>query len=422
MTLFCQTLDLPPDPLALAGSLRGRPGLFLLWDSTGRGPSYVGSDPDAVRTAWDPEPELVIASARPDGAVPRWFGLLPYEAARALERWRQRDPRPAAAVVAPTWWRYPSVVEIGGTEGGQVRVLGTDRDAVAVLARRLATRGNAASGPVRLAWSRPPEDARRHVERIERALELIRAGQIYQVNLARRFEFEVEGHPLDHLRRIAPRAPSPFSAAFSEGDFGFVSSSPELFLEFCPPSRLRTEPIKGTRPADGDPERDRRAREELEDDPKERAELSMIVDVERNDLGRVSVAGSVRVLGEPEVKVFGAVQHRLARIESELVPGIDRAALLRATLPSGSVTGAPKLRAMEIIAELEPHRRGLYTGAYGTLGQDGGLRLAMAIRVLCIHGGHAQYFAGGGIVADSDPEREVEETLWKARQVLALLP
>jgi anthranilate/para-aminobenzoate synthase component I len=159
---------------------------------------------------------------------------------------------------------------------------------------------------------------------------------------------------------------------------------------------------------------------ELDQDPKERAELVMIVDVERNDLGRVAEIGSVRLLRAPRVVTLPTVHHRVATVSSRLRPDITRTELLEVTLPSGSVTGAPKVRAMEVIARLEPHRRGLYTGAFGVLCHDGSLVLAMAIRTLTERGGQAHYFAGGGIVADSEPAREVEETQWKGVQIAAL--
>jgi anthranilate/para-aminobenzoate synthase component I len=144
----------------------------------------------------------------------------------------------------------------------------------------------------------------------------------------------------------------------------------------------------------------------------------MVIDVERNDLGRVARVGSVRVTQPGQVVRQPSVHHRVARVGARLRPGVGRAELLSATLPSGSVTGAPKVRAMELIRQIEAARRGLYTGAFGLLRHDGTLELAMAIRTLTVVEGEAHYFAGGGIVADSDPERETAETRWKARGVL----
>jgi anthranilate/para-aminobenzoate synthase component I len=147
----------------------------------------------------------------------------------------------------------------------------------------------------------------------------------------------------------------------------------------------------------------------------------MVIDVERNDLGRLAVPGSVRLSSPPHVESHPTVHHRVATVEARLTPAFTRADLLEAMLPSGSVTGAPKVRAMELIAELEPFRRGLYTGAFGTIRNDGSLELGMAIRTLTVVDGIGEYFSGGGIVADSVPERELEETLWKAAQLLPLV-
>jgi anthranilate/para-aminobenzoate synthase component I len=202
-----------------------------------------------------------------------------------------------------------------------------------------------------------------------------------------------------------------------------VATSPELFLGQAVEKADRllwTSPIKGTRPRSTDPAADAALARELEEDPKEVAELTMIIDVERNDLGRLAIPGTVRLVRPPCVESHASVHHRVATIEARLAASVGRAELLRAMLPSGSVTGAPKVRAMEIIAELEAERRGLYTGAFGFLKHDGTLELGMAIRTLSIQGSRGEYFTGGGIVADSVPEREVEETLWKAADYLSL--
>jgi anthranilate/para-aminobenzoate synthase component I len=188
----------------------------------------------------------------------------------------------------------------------------------------------------------------------------------------------------------------------------------------APDGRLWTAPIKGTRPRAADPALDAELIRELDSDPKEIAELTMIIDVERSDLGRLAIPGSVRLVQPPTVVSHESVHHRVATIEALLPAATPRAAILSAMLPSGSVTGAPKVRAMQIIAELEAHRRGVYTGAFGFLKHDGTLELGMAIRTLTVQGDAGEYFAGGGIVADSVPEREVEETSWKAVDYLRL--
>jgi anthranilate/para-aminobenzoate synthase component I len=415
MTLRARRLALPPDPLRIARALSGEPGFAFLWSASGGGVSYVTCRPVARAAGLDPEPALALGPRQGLlGEVPRWMALLPYEARREeLERpaWtRVPDERPEPHVATPLWLRYGAVVRVAE----DVLVVGDEPDAVARLAS-LAT-AEARPGPVRAAPLATESDAA-HEARIRRALELILEGQIYQVNLARRFDFQVEGRAVDLLERLVRRARAPYAAAFEVDGLTVAGSSPELFLSLDATGRLLTVPIKGTRPRGVDAASDAAMARELDLDPKERAELAMVVDVERNDLGRVARNGSVRVRGTPTVESFGSVHHRLWPVTAWLREGVGRAELLRAMLPSGSVTGAPKVRAMEVIAQLESQRRGLYTGAFGALGHDGSLSLAMAIRTLTRVSDVAHYFAGGGIVHGSDPRREVEETRWKAVQI-----
>jgi anthranilate/para-aminobenzoate synthase component I len=303
-----------------------------------------------------------------------------------------------------------------------VRVVGDDADRV----RELATRvGRRASKECALRAQLVPrengEPPGAHLLRVRRAQELIRAGDLYQVNLARRRSFHAVGPPFDLYRRFASRVRAPYGACLTLGDVTACAVSPELFLRVDPDGRMWTAPIKGTRPRGRDAERDAELATELEQSAKENAELTMIVDVERNDFGKVAEPGSVRLLGAPRVASHPTVHHRGAVVQGKLCAAKTASDVLRATFPSGSVTGAPKVRAMEVIAELEPVRRGLYTGAFGWVGFDGTLELAMAIRVLTLRSGEAHYFAGGGIVADSDPEAELAETQWKGVQLEALL-
>lgn len=262
------------------------------------------------------------------------------------------------------------------------------------------------------------EPGRVHVERIRAALELIAKGDIYQVNLARRFALRVEGQAAPLLALLCPSGLTRCAAALQWPELVVAAATPELFLMLNPDRSVFTSPIKGTRPRAADVTEDTALARSLDADPKERAELAMVIDVERNDLGRLAKPGTVALAVAPHVETLETVHHRLATVRAELRPEIGRRALLEATLPSGSVTGAPKVRAMEIIADLEAARRGLYTGALGFVRRDGGLELGMAIRTLTVAGGEGSYFAGGGIVADSDPGREVEETLWKARRLI----
>jgi anthranilate/para-aminobenzoate synthase component I len=418
VTLVARLLDLPPDPFDLARRLADRPGAVLLGTGFGEGSAFVTCDPCDEARALDPEPGL---GRDPLGAglahVPRWIGLLPYEARRSLERpgiTRRQDRRATPHLPGPRWLRYGAVAVVDD----RVLVVGDDSGAVRRLSDLLARPGRV--GPATLELFDEVEPAAWHEGRVRAALDLIAAGDLYQVNLARRFRLRATGSPVDLLAALGPTGSAPYSAALSLDDAALVSASPELFLALGAEGRLITSPIKGTRPRGRDAESDADLARDLDLDPKERAELTMVVDVERNDLGRVARVGSVRLLEAPRVQTLPTVHHRLATVAAQLRPEVGRTELLEAMLPSGSVTGAPKVRAMEVIAELEAERRGLYTGAFGTLCHDGSLRLAMAIRTLTLQHGVAHYWVGGGIVADSDPRREVEETLWKARALAAL--
>jgi len=255
---------------------------------------------------------------------------------------------------------------------------------------------------------------------IERAREYIAAGDIYQVNLSQRFHTRSARTPLEIYERLRGSSPAPYSALLEMGARAVVSSSPELFLH-TEGRRVVTRPIKGTRPRGTAPGEDERLGAELLASPKDDAELAMIVDLERNDLGRVCEAGSVIVSDPKSLESHPTVHHLAATVEGRLKPGAGPVDLLRATFPGGSVTGAPKIRAMEIIDELEPTRRAAYTGAIGRIGFDGSVSLSVAIRIVEKHGEDVWFQAGGGIVTDSDPAREFEETLVKAAGIVRAL-
>lgn len=413
--LHARLLSLPPKPLRLAQALVERPAAFLLLDGTGSSPSYLGCDPIDSHHGLEPEPDGVGLHRGDLGRAPRWVGLLPYEAMRRHERHPNapvQDQRPPPHVQTPCWWRFGAVAEVAES----VRVIGDDAGSVEHLCRLLNRAGTVAEP--RVALAAPPEPAALHRRRIERALELIRAGQIYQVNLARRFELRVAGHPIAVLASLGARTRFPYCAALRVGGLDVVSSSPELFLKTDSERHVFTEPIKGTRPRGANAASDRALIQELCQSEKEAAELTMILDVERNDLGRVAKTGSVRLLRPPHVSTYPTLHHRAALLGAKLRDDCSLGELLEVMLPSGSVTGAPKIRAMQVIADLEAERRGLYTGAFGTLSHARELTLAMAIRTLTVRDGEGHYFSGGGIVADSVAEAEIEETAWKALQLV----
>jgi aminodeoxychorismate synthase component I len=255
-----------------------------------------------------------------------------------------------------------------------------------------------------------------YVAAVERVLGYIAAGDIYQLNLSQLFTVPWQLPPQFLYARLREQSPAAYGAFLNCGAGRTLCSiSPELFLRVRGRDVL-TRPIKGTRPRGADAAADAAARRELETSPKERAELNMIVDLERNDLGRVCEYGSVRVVSPGDVEELPTLFHRVATIAGTLRAACTTRDLLDATFPGGSITGAPKIRAMQIIRELEPAPRGPYCGAIGWIGADGNMELSIAIRT-ALHDatlGEACYHAGSGIVADSIPEQEYEETLHKA--------
>jgi len=252
---------------------------------------------------------------------------------------------------------------------------------------------------------------------VDRARAYIRMGHIYQVNLAQRFDAFLADDAWSLFQRLFSRSPSPFGAFLDAGNFQIASISPELFLRFSG-AHVLTRPIKGTRPRSSDPTRDAQLAFELQTSSKELAELVMITDLLRNDLGRVCEYGSVHVPELLRLEKYAHVQHLVSTVEGRLRPEVTHLAALEAAFPGGSITGAPKIRAMQIIDELEPVARGPYTGCAGYLGFNRESQFNILIRTTLIRGSRAWYSAGAGIVADSDPESEFHETLAKARAFL----
>lgn len=261
----------------------------------------------------------------------------------------------------------------------------------------------------------PRDDYLRAVERVRR---YIADGDVYQVNLARRFSLHTPHTPEALYRRLRVCNPSSHAAFLRTTGGAILSSSPELFLQHRH-GRVITRPIKGTRPRGQSGADDARQCRELECSAKDHAELNMIIDLMRNDLGRVCEFGSVRVTDAGRIETLPTLYHRTATVEGVLRSDGGAGDLLRAAFPGGSVTGAPKIRAMQIIDELEPAPRGVYCGSIGFVGLDGFLSLNIAIRTLIHTGTTVQFHAGSGLVADSDPEQEYAEILAKARALFA---
>jgi para-aminobenzoate synthetase component 1 len=255
---------------------------------------------------------------------------------------------------------------------------------------------------------------------VRRVLEYIAAGDCYQVNLSRRLDAPLGGHPWQLYLAMRRSSPAPFAAYLDCGTHQVLSSSPELFLRVRR-RHAETRPIKGTRPRGRTPEEDDALRAQLLSSPKDAAELLMIVDLERNDLGKVCEYGSVRVPRLRELESYRTVHHLVATVTGRLRAGVGPLEGLRALFPGGSITGAPKIRAMEIIEELEPVRRGVYTGGIGWVEGTGNGEWSIAIRTVTACAGRAWFHVGGGIVAESDPAAEYAETLAKAGGILRAL-
>ena len=365
-------------------------------------------------------------SIAPGSAIPRTIGFLSYELGPFLEgRIAARSSRDPALPLA--WFgTYDAVascipVSPDNRDLCSVRIESSQAQSgealLAALTEAAPEPSRAESKPSTLLES-PQWDE--YAQAIARAQEYIRAGDIYQVNLARRFRVSSPLLPWEVYLRLRAEQPVPYGSFLDTGTFSILSNSPERFLR-REGDEIRTEPIKGTRRRDSDRATDQRLARQLLDDPKERAEHIMIVDLERNDLGRLCEEGSVEVSSLLRLESFKTLHHLVSTIEGRLMAGKDLGDILRATFPGGSITGTPKIRATEVIAELEPQGRGPYTGAIVWLGNQGNFDSSIAIRTAIAHEGNYSYSAGGGIVADSDPSREYAECWLKARVFLNTL-
>jgi len=259
-----------------------------------------------------------------------------------------------------------------------------------------------------------------YMEMVDRAKEYIKAGDIFQVVLSQRLTCPVQDEPFEVYRRLRVINPSPYLYYLDLGEAKLIGSSPEMLVR-VKGSEVETCPIAGTNPRGKSEKEDRALAQELISNPKERAEHIMLVDLSRNDLGRVCSYGSVKVEQMMEIERFSHVMHIVSRVKGRLKPDLTAFDALKVCFPAGTLSGAPKIRAMEIIEELEPTRRGPYGGAIGYLSFGGDLDSCITIRTIMIKGDTAYIQAGAGIVADSDPEKEYEETLNKARALMTAL-
>jgi para-aminobenzoate synthetase component 1 len=294
----------------------------------------------------------------------------------------------------------------------------------AALARRIAAARPLPPPPHYKGSWRPALSQAEYQTRVEILKRHIAAGDIFQANFTTRFTAErpAGSDTFELYRRLGATSPAPFAGFLACGpQLALASASPERFLRLAPDGRVETRPIKGTRPRDADPIKDDQLKTELAASAKDRAENLMIVDLLRNDLGRVAEVGSIHVPVLHEIESFASVHHLVSVVEARLRPGIGPVGLLRATFPGGSITGAPKIRAMELIDAVETSRRGPYCGSMAWIGFDGAMDSNILIRSLVITPDRLVAQAGGGIVADSDPVLEHKEMMVKIRPLLNVL-
>jgi para-aminobenzoate synthetase component 1 len=353
------------------------------------------------------------------------IGYLAYELRTAIEPSSGKSRDDLGLPRAELGWYDPVVIH--DEESGRY-VVASSEDASAVRERIATLKRRCAAPPPRPERNdRPPPTPLRsnmstaaYHAAVARIHDHIRAGNVYQISLTQRLSAPVSGDPLALFTRLSRVHPMPRGAFIDSGRCQILCNSPELLLERRG-AQVATAPIKGTRRRGRTPGEDAILREELARDPKERAEHVMIVDLERNDLGKVCRPGSVHVTSFARVNTYPTLHHLESTVEGTLRAGIGVADLLRAIFPGGSVTGAPKRRAMEIIDTLEPHARGVYTGAIGVFDAAGDAHLTLPIRTALIKDGLLHYGVGGGIVADSIAEREHEESMLKAEGLLRAL-
>jgi para-aminobenzoate synthetase / 4-amino-4-deoxychorismate lyase len=423
-TLLREPLDTTVAPARAALLLRGEERPFALIGAWAGGGALLGSQPvrvsspdDDLFALVDEQPAVAVgAGDEAAGAVGGgWVGFFGFEARHRVEPGHPPPPRPVPLPDGALSY-FDHVLRMDAAGRWWFEALVTPEREAALARRRdeLAAR-LADPPPVRpfstRDWRWTPSPAG-HARLVETCRERIRAGDLFQANLCLRLEGRLDGDAFDLFASAAAALPTD-RAAFVAGPWGTVASlSPELFLARTGRT-VRSAPIKGTRPAGG--------RAALAESEKDRAENVMIVDLVRNDLGRVCRPGTVRVTALAEVRPHAGVWHMVSEVEGELRDGVGDAGLLRATFPPGSVTGAPKLAALDVIAELESTGREAYTGAIGFASPLAGLELSVAIRTFEVRGPRIWLGAGGGIVADSDGEEEAREAAAKAAPLLAAI-
>ncbi|MGE5242429.1 MAG: aminodeoxychorismate synthase component I [Bacteroidota bacterium] len=370
--------------------------------------------------------QAVEGTATTDDAPPftgGWFVYLGYELVSGIEpKVAGIRPDPGLPVASATY--FPAAIIIDHAQQRTLLVCAAERaDELLPILQQDAQSSSATPGNAVVAASVQEEEAGRFLEQVRRAQEYIRAGDVFQVNLSRRWRVRLRDDvaAIELYRRLGSANPAPFAGCMTFADGrAIISSSPERLVEVRG-GLVRTRPIAGTHPRGADPEQDRQLSRELLRHPKERAEHVMLIDLERNDLGRVCRTGTVRVTEFMALESYRHVHHIVSEVGGKLRDDITPAGTIRAVFPGGTITGCPKVRCMQIIAELEQAPRGAYTGSMGYINRDGSLDMNILIRTIVQDGRNVELRAGAGIVADSVPERELAETRAKARGMLAAL-
>ena len=418
-----------PDPLDACARLSDLPYLVFL-DSSARGLlgrySFLTADPIA-RVDGSDDPLAAGRALLAPHHQPRLEGLPPFQGGLAgylsyewgAEQERVRRPATGRDVPAAGLGLYDWVIAWDHVQG-RAWIVAWSPERLAWVQARLSSVARTPSAVPR----RPPPTITsnftraQYVAAVTRIRDYIAAGDVYQVNLAQRFEATFAGPPIDLYRRLRALNPAPFGAYLALGDVTVASISPERFVRLNEAGVAEARPIKGTRPRGEGAGDDAALAAALLASPKDRAENVMIVDLLRNDLGRVCRPGTVLVPELCALESHPTVHHLVSTVTGELRDDADAFDLLRAAFPGGSVTGAPKIRAMEIIAELEPAPRGVYCGAIGYISATGVMDMNIPIRTVVLRDGVASFHAGAGIVWDSQPAAEYDETLDKARALI----
>jgi anthranilate synthase component I len=412
-------------PLGRFDILFAHPGARLTLDRSGRltGPEGISTADNFLKALdrwWTRERAKAESTTLPFSGG--WFLYLGYELAGQIEP-RLRLGKSARGPIAQAV-RVPAAVIFEHASGiARIVVESGHEPLLKSIANDIASVSAAAPGPAALLAGEIGEDPpEQYVHAIERALEYIAAGDIYQANLSRGWTARLaKGIHAHHVyQRLRKTNPGPFAALAVLDDITIVSSSPERLVQVRD-GWVSTRPIAGTRPRGSDDVADRTLARELHAHPKERAEHVMLIDLERNDLGRLSEAGTVHVDEFMTIESYAHVHHIVSNIRGKLRTDVTPGQVLAAVFPGGTITGCPKVRCMEIIAALEGTARGAYTGSLGYLNRDGSLDTNILIRSLEMHGDELSLRAGAGIVADSVPARELEEARTKARGVLRAL-